>query len=112
MVEKHRAEAAQAKEIAHDEHDHPTPRFYVMIGVILTIITAVEVAVFYVEALASVLVYILMVLTAGKFALVVGFYMHLKQDSPIFRFVFFAPMTLAVGVVVAMILLFRVFPMF
>lgn len=93
-----------------DSHDHPTWRFYVLIGVILTVITAAEVAVFYIPALRSVLVPILLVLSGTKFALVVMFYMHLKYDSWVFSGVFVAPLTLAVFVVIALILLFHVLP--
>ncbi len=89
---------------------HPTWRFYVMIGVILTVITAAEVAVFYIPALRGVLVPLLLVLSTGKFALVVMFYMHLRFDSPIFSGVFVAPLVLAVFVIVSLIVLFHVFP--
>lgn len=90
--------------------DHPTWRFYVMIGLILTVITAAEIAVFYIPAMRSVLVPILLVLSGGKFALVVMFYMHLRFDHPIFSGVFVAPLMLAVLVVVALIVLFHVVP--
>lgn len=90
--------------------DHPNWRFYVLIGVILTVITAAEIAVFYIPALRGVLVPILLVLSSGKFALVVMFYMHLRFDSPIFSGVFVAPLMLAVLVVVALIVLFHVLP--
>lgn len=85
-------------------------RKYAMIGVILAIITALEVAVFYIEVLAPVLVPVLLVLTAGKFFLVVLYYMHLKMDDPIFGRVFWAPLFLAVLVVIGLILLFHVLP--
>ena len=104
---------AQAETRDHSEtgaHSHPTWRFYVIVGVILTVITAAEVAVFYIPALAGILVPLLLVLSAGKFALVVMFYMHLRFDSPIFSGVFVAPLILAVFVVVALIVLFHVFP--
>jgi cytochrome c oxidase subunit IV len=77
---------------------------------ILAIITAVEVAIFYIEALAPVLVPALLVLSAGKFFLVVLYYMHLKMDHPIFGRVFWAPLFLAVLVVVGMVILFKVLP--
>lgn len=96
---------------AHGEHSHPGAKQYLVIAAILTIITALEVAVFYIPALASALLYILLVLSAGKFALVVMYYMHLKHDSRIFSGVFFAPMALAVGVVIALIILFKVIPL-
>jgi cytochrome c oxidase subunit IV len=89
---------------------HPTWKFYVLIGLILTIITAAEVAVFYIPALASVLVPVLLTLSTAKFILVVLFYMHLKSDSAIFSRVFFAPLFLAVLVVVALVMIFKVLP--
>jgi cytochrome c oxidase subunit 4 len=80
--------------------------------VILTVITAVEVAIFYIPALAGVLVPVLLTLSAAKFVIVVLFYMHLRYDSPIFSRVFFGPMMLALVVVVGMVLLFKVAPGF
>ena len=71
---------------------HPNWKAYVIIGAALTIITAIEVAIFYIPQLASVLVPTLLILSAGKFVTVVLFYMHLKFDSPIFSRVFFAPL--------------------
>jgi cytochrome c oxidase subunit IV len=93
-----------------DAPPHVGWRKYAMIGVILAIITALEVAVFYIDALAPVLVPVLLVLTAGKFFLVVLYYMHLKMDHPIFGRVFWAPLALAVLVVIGLILLFHVLP--
>jgi cytochrome c oxidase subunit 4 len=91
---------------------HATVGTYVLIGVILTVITAVEVAIFYIPALAGVLVPVLLTLSAAKFVIVVLFYMHLRYDSPIFSRVFFGPMMLALVVVVGMVLLFKVAPGF
>lgn len=90
--------------------EHPAWQFYVMVGLILTVITAAEIAVFYIPALRSVLVPILLVLSGAKFALIVMFYMHLRFDHPIFSGVFVAPLILAVLVVVALIVLFHVVP--
>ena len=92
------------------EHDHPSYWSYFWIGVILTAITGLEVWIFYIPALAGVIVPLLLALSAGKFVLVVMFYMHLKMDSRIFSGVFFAPMALAVFLVVSMVLLFKVIP--
>ena len=97
---------------AHEDHTsgHPTWRTYVVIGVILTVITAIEVAIFYVEALASLLVPLLLVLSGAKFIIVVMFYMHLKFDSKIFGRVFYAPLFLAALVVLGLIILFKWLP--
>jgi cytochrome c oxidase subunit 4 len=97
---------------AHDEHhkSHPSWKVYVLIGLALTIITAIEVAIFYIPQLASVLVPTLLILSAGKFVTVVLFYMHLKFDSPVFSRVFFGPMFLAMVVILGLIVLFKVLP--
>lgn len=99
---------------AHEEHDHDHPgtMTYVVVGIVLAILTALEVAVIYIPALSAVVVPILLVLTTGKFVLVVMFYMHLKMDNPIFTWVFAAPLVLAVFLIVALIVLFRVLPQF
>lgn len=95
----------------HDhEHDHPGTMTYVVIAVILTVVTAVEVAIFYIPALAGVIVPLLLALSGAKFVLVVMFYMHLKMDDNIFSWVFLAPMALAVFLIVGLILLFNVLP--
>jgi cytochrome c oxidase subunit 4 len=92
---------------------HATVGTYVLIGIILTVITAVEVAIFYIPALERVLVPVLLVLSAAKFITVVLFYMHLKYDHPIFRRVFFGPLLLAIlFVIVGLILLFKWVPRF
>ena len=105
----------QLEQMHHDAQDHtsghPTWRTYVVVGVILTVITAIEVAIFYVEALARWLVPLLLVLSAAKFVIVVLFYMHLKFDSKIFGRVFYAPLFLGALVVLGMIILFKWLPM-
>jgi cytochrome c oxidase subunit 4 len=99
-------------EVAHEEHthSHPTWKTYVVVGFILTAITAIEVAIFYIPSLAGVLIPTLLVLSGGKFLIVVLWYMHLKFDSKIFGRVFWAPFALAILVVVGMIMLFKVLP--
>lgn len=92
----------------HQER-HPTPRTYVTIAVILTIITAIEVAIYYIDALAPALVYMLLTLSAIKFTLVAGFYMHLKFDPPLFRRLFVFGLTVALAVVSSFLVLFNRF---
>ena len=106
----HGGGASHATEAGEGGHDHPSWKLYVMIGTILTIVTAAEIAVFYIPALRPVLVPLLLVLSTGKFAVVVMFYMHLKFDNPIFSGVFVFPLILAVGVVIALVVLFHVLP--
>jgi cytochrome c oxidase subunit 4 len=69
-------------------HPHPTPRDYWIIALILGAITGAEVAVTYIDALSSVVAPLLLVMAAAKFVIVVGWYMHLRQDAPIYRRLF------------------------
>lgn len=94
---------------ASQEHAHPGAKEYVGIAVILTAITAFEVAIFYIPALKPVLVPTLLVLSALKFALVVAFYMHLKFDHKLFSWLFVVPMILAAAVILALMKLYGIF---
>jgi cytochrome c oxidase subunit IV len=106
------AQVATSETHNPEGHEHPGTMTYVVVGIALAILTALEVAVIYIPALDSVVVPILLALTSAKFALVVMFYMHLKMDNRIFTWVFVAPGILAVFLVVALIVLFRVLPQF
>ena|SRR5688572_24379400 len=88
------------------EHAHPGPKVYTIVGVVLAIITLVEVWAYTVESLKPVLVPILLVLSAAKFMLVVGFYMHLRFDHPLFTGVFGFGLAVAASVITALLFLF------
>ena len=68
-------------ELAH----HPSPRQYVNIAIILAIVTAAEVAIYYVPAIEGFLIPLLLLFAVIKFIMVAGYFMHLKFDSPIFK---------------------------
>jgi cytochrome c oxidase subunit 4 len=91
------------------ESDHPSNRFYVVIAVILAVLTAMEVMVFYVEALAPVLVPLLMLMMTAKFALVVMFFMHLRFDSKLLTGVFVWGLFIATAIVLALMAVFGKF---
>ena len=88
---------------------HPTPATYFKIAMILSALTAVEVAIFYITPLSYGIIPILAVLSIGKFALVVLYYMHLKFDSKVFSGMFFFGMFVATGVIFALMALFNWF---
>jgi cytochrome c oxidase subunit IV len=60
---------------------HPSPKEYVRIGVILFVLTALEVAASYAGVSGAVLIPTLFVLALIKFALVVMWFMHLRFDD-------------------------------
>ena len=80
------------------EHSHPTPTKYFGIAVFLAIVTALEVALYYITMPEWLVVVLLLVLATMKFAIVAGFFMHLKFDSPMLRRLFVTGIVLA-GVV-------------
>jgi len=79
---------------------HPTPFQYVMVGVVLVVLTALEVTVSYLtgDIPNGLILLMLLVFMVTKFALVAAWFMHLKTDRPIFRRMF------AVGIVAAIVL--------
>src|SRR6266542_3612401 len=88
------------------EQVHATTGTYLRVAAILVMITLIEVGVFYVPAFQGVLVPVLLVLSAVKFALVVMFYMHLKFDNRFFAFLFGGPLLFGLAVVVWLFFVF------
>ena len=64
----------------------------------LAIVTAAEVAIYYVSALRSMLVPLLLAFSGVKFVLVALWFMHLKFDSRLFRRLFVTGLILALAV--------------
>lgn len=82
---------------------HPGPAEYIQIGAILAMLTAIEVAVYYVDVQRGLFVMILLVLSASKFAFVVMWFMHLRFDSAIFSTLFVGGFVLAASVFVVVL---------
>ncbi|HEX2089102.1 MAG TPA: cytochrome C oxidase subunit IV family protein [Actinomycetota bacterium] len=85
---------------------HPEPRQYVVVAIALAIVTALEVAVFYVDVPRVLFVTLLLVMSAVKFSLVVLWFMHLRFDSRIFRRLFISGIILAVFVYAVVLAIF------
>lgn len=108
-VSAHAADGGHAA--GHEGHgDHPTTGFYWMIGIILAVLTFVEVAVYYIAAFEPVEVPLLVVLSTAKVILVMMYFMHLKFDSRVFTWVLMAGVVLATFMVVAMVVIYNVIP--
>ena len=86
--------------------DHPTAGVYFRIAIILCVITAIEVGIFYLEDIGHWMIPILTILSIGKFALVAMYYMHLKFDNKLFTILFLVGLVLAVAVVSMLLFLF------
>ena len=99
--------ASESLEAVHT--GHPTPGTYFKVAMILTILTAIEVGIFYLKFLSYGIIPILALLSTAKFILVAMYYMHLKFDSVIFSSLFVTGLILAAVVVLALLALFSFF---
>ena len=87
---------------------HRSQLFYVGVFLALAVITIVEIGVFYVDVTA-VRVPSLIILSAGKFALVIMFFMHLKGDRRFFSLLFIGPLFIGAAMLLALTVLFEKF---
>jgi cytochrome c oxidase subunit IV len=109
------ATSAHTTSAPHGEHAHPTAGLYAKIGLVLFVLTALEVGLYEItygghagpsaRAIMPFFVPLLLLLSAVKFALVAMFYMHLKQDSKLFSGVFVFPLIIAAVIIVGLMIL-------
>jgi cytochrome c oxidase subunit 4 len=81
---------------------HASAATYVRVAVILTLVTAMEFSAIYIRQLTPILIPLLVVMSAAKFALVVLFFMHLRYDSRALSFIFAGTLTIAVVIALAL----------
>ncbi len=87
---------------ASHTHEHPSDLLYVKVAAFLAFVTALEVGTYFWEDIFGsqpstlALVLVLFPMMTIKFAVVCGWFMHLKYDIPIFRRVFVFGLVLAV----------------
>jgi cytochrome c oxidase subunit 4 len=92
--------------------DHASVATYIKVAVILALVTALEVGVIFVRALAPIIVPLLLGMAAAKFLLVAMFFMHLKYDSRALTTVFVGPLIIALTLGVALMTLAGAFLVF
>lgn len=81
-------------------HDHPSIGQYWKIAALLAVLTAIEVALFYIDDaldLGGINVALLILLALLKFVIVVGWFMHLRFEKPLLNRFFTAGFILALG---------------
>lgn len=74
---------------------HPSVKDYIEIGVILAVLTALEIGLFYAPVPREVAIPLLLILTVAKFVLVVLWFMHLRFDSTWFQRIFWSGVGIA-----------------
>jgi cytochrome c oxidase subunit 4 len=90
----------------HSSAKHASVGTYLVVAVVLAVVTLTEVGIVYVESARSFLVPILLLLSAAKFLLVAGFYMHLRFDSPVFRRLFGVGIAGSIAIYAAVLAMF------
>lgn len=86
--------------------DHATDQTYIKVALALAVVTLIEVVIYYLPSFRPMLVPSLIILSVGKFAAVVGYFMHLKYDAKLFRYMFVAGLVLSLAVYLAMLAMF------
>lgn len=107
MSDQNTEAAAAAPGHAADHAEHPTWKQYKWVALWLTLITVVEVWVYYTSFReSSLFAPVLLVMSAVKFTIVVMFYMHLKYDHWIFRRLFSVGLFMGTVTLLALAFLF------
>jgi cytochrome c oxidase subunit 4 len=88
---------------------HPSPKEYIRIALILGFVTALEVAIYYVDVPHGVLVATLFAFALIKFALVLMWFMHLKFDSRTYSRFFLMGLAGAITLFLIVLMTYRVF---
>lgn len=103
------------EQVDDDADAHPSrAKLYVGIALFLAVLTAVEVATYYVPDVfggkeSPILIATLMILMVVKFWTVAWFFMHLKFDKRLLTVAFYSGLVLAVLVYLAILAAFRFF---
>jgi len=95
-----------------DVHDgHKSDGYYVKVAIFLAVITGAEVALSYMGIEGWLLLVPLLGLMAVKFAVVAALFMHLQFDNKLLSRLFYGGLFLAIGVYIAALATFEVFPL-
>ena len=83
-------------------HDHPTEQTYWVVGLVLAVLTGLEVSTYWwPHAWHKVTAVLLIILMVIKFTTVGAYFMHLKFDSKVLRRVFMFGIFLALSLYIA-----------
>ncbi len=88
---------------------HPTEALYIKVALVLALVTAIEVGLYYTTFSRALTNFTLIALAAIKFVMVAAYFMHLKFDNKLLRRLFVTGFVLAASVYVAYLLSLGVF---
>jgi cytochrome c oxidase subunit 4 len=93
---------------AGEHGEHKSDGYYVVVALILAVITALETSTYWID-FGPIFMPLLLILMTIKFVMVVSLFMHLKFDHPLFSYLFYSGLILALGVYLAALATFRFF---
>lgn len=114
VQDERRHHQREPAEVDH-AHEHPSDLKYIKIAIILAVITALEVGTYFWEDIfgshpsTTALVVSLFPMMIAKFAIVIGYFMHLKYDNPLFKRIFVFGLVLAIVVFTVVFFAFEFF---
>jgi cytochrome c oxidase subunit IV len=100
---------ADPREKGHARHPHPSAKEYVRIGMILVVLTAIEVWISYSGLPHGLMIALLFFFAFVKFALVVLWFMHLRFDDVRYSRFFIMGFVGACILFLVVLLLFKAF---
>jgi cytochrome c oxidase subunit IV len=89
--------AMESMEPGVEEH-YPDEWQYIKVFLILLVITAAEVGIYYLSGARRAVITLMVFMMIAKFTLVALYFMHLRFDSKLFRRLFVTGIILAIGV--------------
>ncbi len=88
--------------------EHHSDRYYIQVALILAVLTAIETSTYWID-FGPFMVPTLLIIMAIKFLMVVLIFMHLREEKPIYKYLFYAGLLLALGVYAAALAAFHFF---
>ncbi|MEA2521410.1 MAG: cytochrome c oxidase subunit [Actinomycetota bacterium] len=109
-IEHAEAELHEIEDAHHGAHGgHPSVKEYIRIGLILAVLTSLEIIAKYANLGSATLIVTLLGLAAVKFILVVMYFMHLKFDDRRYSRFFIMGLALAMTLFLIVLISFKVF---
>ena len=100
----------QGPTLGASHEGHPGDAQYIGIAIILSVLTAVEIAVSYIKGIGRGATPVLLGLAFIKFFMVAAYFMHLKFDTRYFRRLFITGIVLASFCYIVVLSQFKFFP--
>ena len=100
--------AHEEEAFEQQEGEHGSSLIYWLVGAVLGVITILEVFAASLWFSSTIMLLVLVAMAFVKGAFIVAVFMHMQGDAGIFKFVFLAPFTIAISLMLSLLLLTRV----